>query len=351
MSFFEIMREQEDERMARQIHKTEENFWDQQIEIAKNLSLEEATPLVSETTNNLQLQLDEDLAFEQQLKEDENLAYYLQKQERRYVSSSYDTSILKKTMTPLEYKLYNLQFGIDDPNRSEQLEEEETEYNYTEPFQVNPNLKQIEPLILYDPAQRKEDKEIAHVTKRIVEKRINSSPVALHHKDFTTRNKGKGIFHHEQRKIKNNIKGPSQTSTLEFPLRNKTHDYGLVSRVLGNTRFLVFCYSNGSEKICRLTGKMKYRHIWISKGDIVLLKRRNYQDYRADIVYKYTSTNYQLLLQLGELKECDPKKLLPVDIIKKILDYLDYETQINLIYALGLSQELAHINKETKIYS
>jgi len=354
MSFFEIMREQEEERMVRQLHKLEETFWDQPMEMAKKLSLEDVkiqNPHEN-TTKNVQLQLDEDLAYAQQFRDDESLAYYLQKQERCNVS--YDQSILKKALTPLEEKLYNLQFGIDESKQSEP-DEEETEYNYTEPFQVQPNLKQIEPPILYDPAQRKEDKEIAHVTKRMVEKRINASPVALHHKSYTTRNKGKALFHQEQRpKVNKSIVPKISSSTILtqdeviLPLRDENHDYGLVKRVLGNTRFIVFCYWNGSEKICRMTGKMKYRRIWIGKGDIVLLKLRNYQDSKADIVYRYTNDNYQLLLKLGELKECNPKNWLPADLIHKILNYLDRDAQINVFDALELPQEFAIKNKETK---
>jgi len=113
-------------------------------------------------------------------------------------------------------------------------------------------------------------------------------------------------------------------------------------------RFVVFCYVDGSERQCHLTGKMKYRHIWIGRGDLVLIKRRNYQDHKADIVYKYTQSDYQLLLKLGELTECNPRKLLSTDIISLILNYLDYESQQNFISVLNLPQELILKINDTK---
>ena len=43
---------------------------------------------------------------------------------------------------------------------------------------------------LFDGAQRREDQEIAHVSRRDKMKRPNAKFVALHHKNYETRNVG-----------------------------------------------------------------------------------------------------------------------------------------------------------------
>jgi len=89
-----------------------------------------------------------------QYAEDELLALYLQREERSKVRRVQANGL--KVLPPLEYKILNEQWGVD-PEPPE--EPEETEYNYTEPFQLeNPTAegtdKEEYPL-LYDDAQKK----------------------------------------------------------------------------------------------------------------------------------------------------------------------------------------------------
>jgi len=331
MSFAEIMREQEDERVARQLqlkyHNTEQRdpYWDQ-LELARKLSLEEAQPS-SPSQPSLPLFkeqcTDEDMAYAQQLQDDELLANHLQIEERRMLPHD---EAHPKYLTSLEYKLYNLQFGVDDPNRPQDPGDEE-EYNYIEPYKLENNPNQIDPPILYDHAQRKEDKEISHVTKRTIEKRVNAKPIALHHKDYNPRNKGKAVHEQKQKKVHNQLLPKmvpvATVGEITIPIKDKEHDYGLVTKVLGGGHFLVFCYSDCSKKLCRIVGKMKYQHTWILTGDIILLKCRDYQKEKGDIIHKYSVIQYNSLLNLGELQECDPRKKLTPDLYQKLLSYLN----------------------------
>jgi initiation factor 1A len=255
-----------------------------------------------------------------QYEEDELLALYLQREERSKVKRVQQPSALKR-LTPLEYKLINEQIGVEE---DEEEEPEETEYNYVEPFEIDPdqNPKQEYPL-LYDDAQKKEDKEIGHVEKRMVEKRVNAAPMAMHHKPYATRNKGKVLVYGANR-----VRPTPKSYT--FPVRSNEYDYGYVTKVLGGCRFLVFCYSTGRVKLCRMAGKLKYSRVCVYRGEVVLFKVRSYQDKKADIVYRYTDEEYNTLLEIGELTERDPKKILPQDVWKKIVSYLDPETVKNL---------------------
>jgi len=262
-----------------------------------------------------------------QYAEDELLALYLQREERSKVRRVQANGL--KVLPPLEYKILNEQWGVEP----ESLEEpEETEYNYTEPFQLeNPTAetqdKEEYPL-LYDDAQKKEDKEIGHVEKRIAEKRVNAAPVAMHHKDYATRNKGKVLVYGANR-----VRTTPKSCTL--PVKSDQYGYGFVTKVLGGCRFKVFCYSSGKEKLCRMAGKLKYSQVNVVRGEVVLFKIRSYQDQKADIVYRYSEEDYNTLLEIGELVSRDPRKILPVDVWKKILSYLDPETvnNVNELYS------------------
>jgi len=258
--------------------------------------------------------------LQQQYQQDELLALWLQKEERSKVRNTQQTKDLK-ALAPLEYKLLNEQFGVEPEDENE---EEETEYNYIEPFQLQPNPEQNpEPPILYDPAQKKEDKEIAHIEKRMPEKRVNAAPVAMHHKDYATRNKGKVLVYGSNR-------SRTTPKTYAFPLKGPEYEYGFILKILGGLRFQVFCYSNCRTKLCRMSGKLRYAGKYLCKLSVVLIRIRSYQDSRGDIVYKYSDEEYNTLLEIGELVERDPKKIFPSDVWQRILSYLDPESRENL---------------------
>jgi len=164
--------------------------------------------------------------------------------------------------------------------------------------------------------------------------------VALHHKDYSPRTKGPCSRPKQTKQLQLQLPVPhpqqpkKEPSLLHnkigIPTHDEGHDYGLVLRILGGSRFIVFCYSNCSEKLCRMSGKLKFRKIWIYRGDIVLMRLRNYQDSKADIIYKYSEKEYQYLVNIGELNPCDPKNLLTNDVYQKLLTYLDCESRSNL---------------------
>jgi translation initiation factor 1A len=293
MSLLNIMREQADEKLARTYYYYNSNY-DYELELVKKLSLQEQN-------RNKNEELFQDHDEVKQYEEDELLALYLQREERSRVKRDGQIKDLK-VLTPLEYKILYDQFGTQ-PEELENLpvKEEESEYNYVEPFQLEPDQSKREYPILYDPAQKKEDKEIGHVQKRMIEKRVNAVPVAMHHKQYATRNRGKVLYY-----------GPNRErvtpKNYTFPIKNAEHDYGLVLKVLGGLNFRVFCYSNCSIKLCRMVGKLKHSQTYVERGSVVLYRIRAYQDKKADIVYKYSTEEYNQLLDDGELMEHDSLK-------------------------------------------
>jgi len=326
MSLIDIMREQADEKLARNYNQTESAYhYDYELELVKKLSLEESTIIIpkNKTPEN---QRDEFSLKEQikQYEEDELLALYLQKEERSRVKGGVQANALK-VLSPLEYKILNKQFGVD-PEDEDNISLPGSEYNYIEPFELEPstttNSKEEHP-ILYDSAQKKEDMEIGHVLKRMPEKRVNAAPVALHHKPYATRNKGKVLVYGANR-------SRPTPKTYSFPLKNDQHSYGFIMKVLGGCRYQVFCYTSGRMKLCRSSGKLLHSRAFIKKGSIVLYRIRIYQESKGDIVFLYTDEEYDSLLAIGELVSTDPKKIFPIEIWKKILSYLDADSLKNI---------------------
>jgi len=74
--------------------------------------------------------------------------------------------------------------------------------------------------------------------------------------------------------------------------------YARVTKMLGNGRLLAQC-SDGLERLCKIRGKMHKRE-WIQTGDFVLVALRNFQDEKADVIFKYRDAEVHQLRKMGE---------------------------------------------------
>ncbi|XP_042436842.1 eukaryotic translation initiation factor 1A-like [Zingiber officinale] len=72
-------------------------------------------------------------------------------------------------------------------------------------------------------------------------------------------------------------------------------------RTLASSNFSVVSL-DGSKRLCHIRDKM-HKKVWISVGDIILVGLRDYQDDKADIIFKYMSDEARLLKAYGELPE------------------------------------------------
>ena len=115
------------------------------------------------------------------------------------------------------------------------------------------------------------------------------------------KNKGKGGKKFRRGKHYNETKRPLLLSDEE-----QNQCYGHIIKSLGNGRFDVNCYENinGSfvmkPRKCLVRGSMRKR-IWINMGDIVLISLREFQDSKADIMYKYEDYEISQLLKLNQI--------------------------------------------------
>lgn len=103
----------------------------------------------------------------------------------------------------------------------------------------------------------------------------------------------------------NTLKNPNEDDK-KLITKEELETYGQVLNPLGNNRMLVKCF-DGKERICTIRGSMR-KKIWISKNDIVLVSLREFQDDKADIIYKYDNSEVRKLKILDELKIDDKNK-------------------------------------------
>lgn len=68
---------------------------------------------------------------------------------------------------------------------------------------------------------------------------------------------------------------------------------GKVVNMLGNNRARVRC-EDGVTRVCRIPGRMRKR-IWVREGDTVILEPWDFQEEKADIVWRYISSQADAL--------------------------------------------------------
>ncbi|MFP4545323.1 MAG: translation initiation factor eIF-1A [Methanomassiliicoccales archaeon] len=90
---------------------------------------------------------------------------------------------------------------------------------------------------------------------------------------------------------------------VRFPNKKEGEMLGIADQLLGASRIKVMC-ADGKSRIGRIPGKIRKR-MWIREGDLVIVKPWDFQDDKADIVYRYTKTQSSYLSR----KNMIPKSL------------------------------------------
>ena len=96
-----------------------------------------------------------------------------------------------------------------------------------------------------------------------------------------------------------------QEEILRTPYPNKKEGemFGIADQLLGASRIKVMC-ADGKSRMGRIPGKIRKR-MWIREGDLVIVKPWDFQDDKADILYRYTKTQASYLSR----KKALPKSL------------------------------------------
>jgi initiation factor 1A len=109
-------------------------------------------------------------------------------------------------------------------------------------------------------------------------------------------------------KTKKNKNSKSQNDEKQTRLmiyKTEDHEYGLVTKKLGNGRFTIKLNITNAEVIGRLCGKLR-KHRSVNNVDvdsIVLVGLRDYEDKVTDIVHVYNTEEIKILKKEGEYME------------------------------------------------
>ena len=92
-----------------------------------------------------------------------------------------------------------------------------------------------------------------------------------------------------------------QRINIKNLLKEEGQEYAFVSDLKGDCRMALICWDK-KERIGIIRGKMRKR-VWISRGDLVLVGIREFQDDKCDIIQKYDSEQAKLLAKKGHITQ------------------------------------------------
>lgn len=88
---------------------------------------------------------------------------------------------------------------------------------------------------------------------------------------------------------------------IRLPDKEKEEQFGIAEQLMGGLRIRVFCEDN-TTRMARIPGKMK-RFFRIRRGDLLIVKPWKFQNIKADVIYRYTKTQFYVLQQKNLLPE------------------------------------------------
>ncbi|MDO8625515.1 MAG: translation initiation factor eIF-1A [Candidatus Diapherotrites archaeon] len=86
---------------------------------------------------------------------------------------------------------------------------------------------------------------------------------------------------------------------LRLPNKADAEMFAVAIQLMGASQIKALC-EDGKERMCRIKGTMK-KKVWIRTGDVLIIRLWDYQNDRADIVWRYFGTQTQHLKQKGYL--------------------------------------------------
>ncbi len=77
----------------------------------------------------------------------------------------------------------------------------------------------------------------------------------------------------------------------KMPDKIKGEMFAIADALMGASKITIMC-EDGKSRMGRIRGKMK-RRMWIKPGDLLIVKPWEFQDEKADVVYRYHRTQAQ----------------------------------------------------------
>ena len=89
-------------------------------------------------------------------------------------------------------------------------------------------------------------------------------------------------------------------SKLRLPYKPRGEMFALVKEFSGGSRLVAVCEDNKTRMV-RIGGRLK-KKVWVRWGDLIIIKKWVIQeDSKADLVYRYTKTQKEVLKREGML--------------------------------------------------
>ncbi len=92
----------------------------------------------------------------------------------------------------------------------------------------------------------------------------------------------------------------SEANLKELVMPQQGEILGRAIKIAGGDQVIVKC-ADGETRQCRIRGKLK-RRMWIREGDIVLVAPWDFDNRKADIVWRYIQAHAEWLDTNGYLK-------------------------------------------------
>lgn len=86
---------------------------------------------------------------------------------------------------------------------------------------------------------------------------------------------------------------------LRTPKREEREMFALAIQLMGATQIKALC-EDGQERMCRIPGKLRKR-VWIRQNDVLIIRLWEWQQDRADIVWRFWGTQTEHLKKRGLL--------------------------------------------------
>ncbi|MCK5039166.1 MAG: translation initiation factor eIF-1A [Thermoplasmata archaeon] len=86
-----------------------------------------------------------------------------------------------------------------------------------------------------------------------------------------------------------------------MPKKMKREMFAIADQLLGASKIRIIC-ADGESRMGRIRGKLRKR-MWIREGDLLIIRPWEFQDAKADIMYRYTRTQATNLARKGVIPE------------------------------------------------
>ena len=86
---------------------------------------------------------------------------------------------------------------------------------------------------------------------------------------------------------------PDEYVRVRLPRKKEQETFAIAEQLLGASKIRIVC-ADGKARLGRIPGKIKKR-MWIREGDLLVVRPWDFQDEKADIVYRYTKTEASYL--------------------------------------------------------